>query len=157
MYTLKRCPDRVDIESVCDGVEHSRDIGLGALWEFVVVETVPRGSGRKHNVISFLPSWSTLSRVIVLKWHFKVVQKCLRIWSRGRLKGGRSDAYRRPKVVANLVSKGKLRHFRRDPRVVIHEGNDPGVQTPLCSVRTVVNVFFVALVSLTNTTRGTCV
>ena len=82
--------------------------------------------------------------------------KLRRYLKQGTVEGGRSDAYRRPKVVANLVSKGKLRHFRRDPRVVIHEGDDPGVQTPLCCVRTVVNVFFVALVSLTNTTRGTC-
>jgi len=58
------------------------------------------------------------------------------------------------KVVADLVGKGELRHFRGHPAVVIDKGDDASVEAPLGSVVDPVHILCVGFVLLTD--ASTC-
>ena len=60
----------------------------------------------------------------------------------------------RPEIVPDLVGQGQLRHFRRDPAVVVDKGDDAGVEAPLGRVVHAVDVLRVTLVRLANAAGG---
>ncbi len=58
------------LEAICfsavrDGVEHGRDVVLGAVGEFVVVVPVATSGGGEHNVVSRFTTWTALLRIVM--------------------------------------------------------------------------------------------
>jgi hypothetical protein len=57
--------------------------------------------------------------------------------------------------MTDLVGQSQLRNLGRHPRIIVDEGDDARVQASLGGVVNAVNVFGIALVSLTYSTRST--
>jgi hypothetical protein len=59
--------EAIRLTSLCDGVQHGRDVGLGARRELIVVVSVAGGGRGEHDVVAAGAAWSTVLGVIMLQ------------------------------------------------------------------------------------------